>query len=87
MTDTLTPEIVALGALIVELEGLHPGLAERLARRTECEATRAQVVRLRGPRATPETLGALDRATQILQSVATLAQARAPATVKRRWWG
>jgi hypothetical protein len=87
MLDTpLSPEAVALGALIIELEKLHPGLAERVAVLTECETSRAQVVRLRGPRASPETLKSLDRATCMLQSVATLARARTPFAAKRRWW-
>lgn len=82
----LTPEAVALGALIIELEKLHPGLAERVAELTECETSRAQIVRLRGPRTSPETIKALDRATCMLQSVATLANARVPFRPKRRWW-
>jgi hypothetical protein len=54
--------LVVLGALILELDRQEPGMAERVRERIESEHLRSAVIRLRGPRATPEIIAAAEEA-------------------------
>jgi negative regulator of sigma E activity len=81
-----TPELLIIAAGLVELEvalrelGLKkPDFTERVLARLQSEAMRQAVVRLRGPRVTPEMSKAMDGAEAWLAqtSVAVKAMRRA----------
>jgi hypothetical protein len=79
--------LVVLGCLILELDKREPGLAEAIVERVESEHLRAAVIKLRGPRSTPEVMAASEEAQTWTGGISLLADAfrvRAPKRGKRR---
>lgn len=67
-----------LGAVMLELEASNPGLARRVVARLEDDATQADVIRLRGPRAGAETRRALDEAVRWAEAISLIASTVVP---------
>lgn len=67
-----------IGAALMEFERIEPGFMERLRVRIEDEAVRTAVVRLRGPKLTPEAIRAFQEAEAWIGAACLIADATVP---------
>lgn len=67
-----------MGALLVELERVEPGLMARVLERVESEVTQTAVIRLRGPQMTPEVIKTVEEAHTWMGAALLVRDAVAP---------